>query len=229
MNFKLLSRFAFALGLALAIGFSAAAQATQAKENRAPSGASAMAQFRSLGKNDGYVREVMDDYWMGSQFNATAPTIVVGDDFAKRLLVGILDFDTSTLPDNATVTYATLEVRVVNFTARYGDPYLKLGDMYAEIVSPYFGSYQKLEAQDFEAPSFGYAGYFWPVTGSNQWSLMEVDPGALGLIDVYDHTQFRLYFFDDNEDTYSQGISFLSGNYQYAAFRPVLTVYFDVP
>ena len=74
---------------------------TRASDNRKPAHASAVAQFRSIGKYDGYVREYADDYWYGNVVNSTGSTIVVGDDFAKRLLIGVLDFDTSTLPDTA--------------------------------------------------------------------------------------------------------------------------------
>ena len=229
MNHKSITRMAIAFFLALIVGLGAATRDTQAKDAHSPKAASGIAQFRSIGKNDGFVREYADDYWMGGSMNSTASTIVVGDDQVRRLQLGILDFDTSALPDTAVVTYAMLEIRVTRYDTRFGDPYLLLGDMSADIVSPYFGSGYKLEAQDFESPSFGYAGFFWQVTGPNQWTYMDVDPLALGLIDVFDHTQFKLYFFDDNDDNFSQSISFISGNYPVVKYRPLLTVYYDVP
>jgi len=223
------SRLAFALVLTLIVGFGATARGAAAKNGNAPQAASGVATFRSIGKNDGFTREYADDYWFGGSVNSTAATIVVGDDQVRRLTMGILDFDTSILPDTATVTYATLEVRVTRYNTRFGDPYLLLGDMYADIVSPYFGASYKLEAQDFESLPADYAGFFWPVTGPGQWAYMEVDLLALPMIDVFDHTQFRLYFFDDNEDSYPHGLSFASGNAPQAAYRPLLTVYYDVP
>ncbi len=223
------SRFALALVITLITGFSATVRGASAKKENAPQAASGVATFRSIGRNDGFTREYADDYWIGGSINSTAATIVVGDDQVRRLTMGILDFDTSALPDTAIVTYATLEVRVTRYNTRFGDPYFLIGDMYADIAAPYFGADYTLEAQDFESPSSGYAGFFWPVTGPGQWALIDVDMLALSMIDVFDHTQFRLYFFDDNEDIYPHGLSFASGNALRTTHRPLLTVYYDVP
>ena len=217
------------LVLALLIGAGAAATNTLAIAPSRPLAASGIATFHSVGRNDGYVREYLDDYWLGNQVESRGPTMYVGDDAAKRLMIGILDFDTSTLPDSATVTYATLQVRVKSLNTRYGDPYINLGDMYADITAPYFGNSTALESIDFESFALGFAGAFSPAFKANEWIYLDVDLLALGLIDPTAHTQFKVYFFDDNDDDFPQGITFISGNYPTVTYRPTLTVYYDVP
>lgn len=229
MNNNHIKRFAIALILAVVIGLGFASTSTLAVSPERPMSASGVATFRSFGKYDGYVREYMDDYWFGNVVNSGASTIYVGDDAGKRLMVGILDFNTSALPDSAIITYATLQMRVANLNLRYGDPYLILGDVYADIVTPYFGNYPTLESMDFEWFADGWAGTFSQAYKNNQWVYLDVDPLLYTSINVADRTQFKVYFFDDNDDGLPQGITFYSGNHSIAAYRPTLTIYYDVP
>lgn len=229
MNNNHIKRFAIAVVLAVVAGLGFASTRTLAVGSSRPLAASGVATFRSYGRYDGYVREYMDDYWTGNVVNSTAGTIVIGDDAVKRLLVGVLDFDTSALPDNATVTSAVLQVRVANLNLRYGDPYLTLGDLNADIVTPYFGNRSSLESVDFEWLGDGYAGVFSQAFNSNEWIYLDVDPFVLGSINPTARTQFKLYFWDDNDDNLPQGITIISGNHSAVYYRPMLTVYFDVP
>lgn len=229
MNNKHIKRFAIALILAVAIGLGLAFTNTLAVSPQRPMSASGMATFRSFGKYDGNVREYMDDYWIGNVVNSGAGTIYIGDDSAKRLMVGILDFDTTALPDSATITYATLQIRVANLNLRYGDPFMNLGDVYADIVTPYFGNLPSLESVDFEWLGDGWVGVFSQAYKNNQWMYLEVDPFFYTSINLTDRTQFKVYFLDDNDDSLPQGIAIYSGNHSMTVFRPMLTVYYDVP
>lgn len=229
MNNNHIKRFALAVLLAAVIGLGFASTSTLAVSPERPMSASGVATFRSYGKYDGYVREYMDDYWFGNVVNSGSNSIYVGDDAAKRLAVGVLDFDTSSLPDTATITYAVLQVRVLNLNLRYGNPYSILGDMYADIVTPYFGNLPSLESVDFEWFGDGWAGTFSQAFKANEWVYMDVDPLLYTSINLADRTQFKLYFLDDNDDSLPQGITFYSGNHSMAIYRPTLTVYFDVP
>jgi hypothetical protein len=104
-----------------------------------------------------------------------------------------------------------------------------LGDLYAEFISPFYGMSPMLENQDFEWFSAAYAGVVAPATKPNQRILLEVDPAVVWQISATQRTQFKLYFWDDNEDQYSQGITIASGNHTVVAYRPLLTIYFSYP
>ena len=229
MNQKILKRITAALVLALLVGFGASTTATYATSlpPQCQYISTAGSQFRSYNKYDGGVREFADDTWYGSQVTPSSPTMFIGDDYGRRLWYGILDFDTSTLPDTAFITDAYIDLRVLCLNPMFGNPYLSLGDMYADITSPYFGTSSKLEPQDFESFGFGYAGTFSQAYKANMIITMQVDPGALWGIDPTQRTQFKLYFLDDNNDSLTQGITVASGNYALASYRPLLTVCFE--
>lgn len=229
MNNYHIKRVAIAVLLAVVFGLGFVSTNTLAFSPERPMSTSSVATFRSFGKYDGYVREYLDDYWLGNMVNSGASTISVGDDAGKRLMIGILDFDTSPLPDSATITYAILRVRVANLNLWNGNPYDILGDMYADIISPYFGNLPSLESVDFEWFGDGWAGTFSRATSTGQWIYLEVDPLLYSSINLTNRTQFKVYFIDDNDDNLPQGIAFYSGNHALSTYRPKLTVYYDVP
>ncbi|MEW5938891.1 MAG: hypothetical protein AB1750_04460 [Chloroflexota bacterium] len=217
-----------ALTLALLAGLSVSTP-TSADDGDQPESVVVIKQFRSSARYDGNVIEYADDYFVGGKINYSAPTIYIGDEYTKKLWVGILDFDTSTLEDHASVIGAFLELRVLRYSTVFGDPYLLLGDIYVDMAVPYFGSSVALEAQDFEAFPTAFAGILPPAGQSNQKLTLEVDSTVAWMISPAQHTQFKLYFLDDNDDRYSQGIAIASGNHSMVSYRPLLTVYFYYP
>jgi hypothetical protein len=220
------SRLVIAIGLALLVGFTASTT-TLAKPNQPV--AIIMQEFRSQSRYDGSVTEYADDYWMGGIVNSGSPAIYIGDDAARRNVVGILDFDTSLLPDTVIVDDAYIEVTVLQYNARFGDPYTLLGDINVDFESPYFGASRELEAQDWQWFGSNFAGYLPWAYKSNQKLFFQIDPLVVGALSTTDPTQFKLYFWDDNEDSLPQGITIASGNHSKVSFRPKLIVYYYYP
>jgi len=226
MNRQVVKRISPALGLALLAGLFISSGANAKKPHTS---GYFMQQLRSQAHYDGQVTEVADDWWIGGRYNAGGSTIVIGDDMARRNQIAILDFDTSVLPDDIIIDDAYLEVSVVRYNTRLGDPYLLLGDVNVEMTSPYFGYSRDLEALDWEWWGDYFVGFLDEAYKSNMNVSMQIDPSALGGINLTDSTQFKLYFWDDNDDSLSQGITIASGNYRIVSKRPMLTVYYYYP
>jgi len=184
--------------------------------------------FTSDGSTDGTVRESSKDSRVGGFIEPTSALISVGDDYLNRQYVGILDFDTSSLPPNAVITSVKLRVKsmiLVNTT------YARLGDLTADIVKPFFGAFPGLENKDFQSPALAKnIGTFTRAPTFYKWITLNANPASFELINRTGHTQFRLHFPRKYfADTIKQQIRFLSGNYSVVSDRPQLIIDYYLP
>lgn len=188
-------------------------------------------RFRSNGANDGTVRESNETSGVGEMVEPVTELISVGDDFTKRQLVGIVDFDTSSLPNNAVITSARLQVKVMALTnGLHNGVYAALGDLRAVVANPHFGASPSLHRTDFQARSLADAGVFTRTNTYNRWIYMNMLPNSLFAVNLTGRTQFRLHFtLDDSNDGIKQEIRFLSGDYQLTKDQPTLIVMYYVP
>jgi uncharacterized repeat protein (TIGR02543 family) len=185
--------------------------------------------FRSIGVNDGTVRESSETSELGGYTNPKNQLIIVGDDSLRRQHMGILDFNTATLPDNAIITNVQLRVKVMVLS---GGVYTQLGDLTADITKPYFANSVSLQAADFQARALATnVGTFTKATDINQWSTLKVNNNGLLALNLLGHTQFRLHFtLSNSNDAISYQFGFLSGDTLVAvADRPLLVVTYYVP
>ncbi len=152
----------------------------------------------------------------------------MGDDGLKRQLVGILDFDTASIPDNAVITGARLQVKGMIISAAI---YAELGNMIADITKPFFGTSAGLENMDFRFRARATnAGTFTHAASAYSWIAMRVNAGSLFAINKTGRTQFRLRFtLDDSNDAIKHELRFLSGDYFNAADRPMLIITYYIP
>jgi hypothetical protein len=207
MKLKYILRITFAASLALLVGFGLFAEHASAK----PKTSSNSMQFRSTGRYDGSILEYEADSWIGGRINSGGRTIFVGDDSRRRASLGILDFDTSSLPDDAYVTAAYLQLRVTSFPTRFGNPYTTLGELYADVMPDYYGNFPRLEADPlyldptgetgddfnsvtYDSYSFGSFDYFTRATRSGDTIIVNLWDGIY-MIDPYtERTQVAVYF-----------------------------------
>ena len=184
-------------------------------------------QVRSIAANDGTLREFTELSGISNWIDPKNQLIAVGDDSLKRQYLGILDFDTSKLPNNAVITDARLRVKVMFLS--YGI-YARLGNLLADITSPYFGNLPSLQYGDFRLPALANAGTFTRATNINQWIALRLKPASLFAVNRSGHTQFRVHFsLDDNNDLIKNQIGFLSGNYPILVDRPLLIITYYLP
>ena len=123
--------------------------------------------------------------------------------------VGIISFDTSSLPDNAIVTGATLRLQR-NYAVD------GLGGIFVDVAPPAgFGGNLALETGDYNAPAAAISVTNLPFPASDgNWSVGNLDAAGLTAINLTGTTQFRIYFSpqyntDGNEDSlaFSDGSS----------------------
>lgn len=191
------------------------------------------AMFKSVGSNDGWIVESQKTSEVGGTRNSTEATFILGDDPRDRQYISILQFSTSSLPDNAVVTKVTLMIRSQSYTGT--NPFTTHGDIAVDIRKGYFGSsgvlgVNSLDRGDFSAPaSMNNAGVIAnnPVT---DWYWTILNPAASQFINLAGVTEFRLRFqLPDNGDRNNDFIRFYSGNYYSSASHPLLQVEYYVP
>ena len=184
------------------------------------------ATFTSIASEDGYIRESSETSNQGGSNNSTNTKNWVGDNYKNIQYKIILSFDTSSLPDDAVITGATLKQKRGGY---YGDATV-LGDMKVDVKNPTFGS-ASIENSDFEASASatGVATMSYP-TANGQWSTGSINNTGLDYINPTGRTQFRIYFeIDDDNDGNTDYLGFYSGDYDTASDRPKLEVEYIVP
>jgi hypothetical protein len=192
-----------------------------------------VAIFRSVASNDGWILESQKTSETGGTRNASETTFILGEDNRDRQYVSILQFATSSLPDNAVVTKVTLMIRSQSYTGT--NPFTTHGNIVVDIRKGYFGSsgllgINSLNRADFQAPaSLNSAGVILnnPVT---DWYWTVLDTAASPFINLASVTEFRLRFqLNDDGDRSNDWIRFYSGNYGSSTSHPMLQVEYYVP
>lgn len=184
----------------------------------------------SIAAQDGWVLESSEISKIGGSVNSTDETFKLGDDATKRQYRSILSFQTSELPDNATITAVMLIVKRKSIVGG-GNPFNILQGLMVDIKSGAF-DFPALQASDFQRASNGTSGPFngllstteYHITMSDQQDSINKLTIAGGL------TQIRLRFqLDDNNDAIVNQMIFYSGNATNQADRPRLVINYTVP
>ena len=184
--------------------------------------------FRSVGSKDGFVRESSETSGLGGSAIATGSTFQVGDDAANRQLRGVLHFDTSSIPDTATITAVKLKVHRQGIVGT--NPFTTHGALRLDIRKGFFGATNALAAGDFQAVATKLnAGQFssTPVSGGSAY-VATLPASSFQYINKAGTTQFRLRFaLDDNNDFGADYLKFFSGDYSVVSDRPELEVEYN--
>lgn len=183
--------------------------------------------FTSVGAEDGRIQESGETTNVGGTATASSTAtsaLRVGDDNADRQLKSFLSFDTSSIPDTATITSATVQMR--RGTSSGTNPFGTHGTCQLDIVTGAFGGANALASADFQAAATAVnVGTLSNPTANGVLSTATLSAAGLAAINKTGRTQFRAYFtLDDNDDLGNDYIGFYGGEATTATNRPVLTV-----
>jgi hypothetical protein len=184
--------------------------------------------FTSIGGEDGWVRESSENSNAGGASNSGgggSKAIRPGDANGDRQYKSILSFDTSAIPDGATIVEARF--RLVRGGGQGTDPFDGgFGQCLVDVNSGGFSGSNALQASDFQASATAVAAAVMPAA-PNQLDVSEgvLDAAGLAAVNVAGTTQIRVYFeIGDNDDGGNDFAGFYSGDTSNFSRRPQLEV-----
>jgi len=183
------------------------------------------AAFYSSGQQDGWILESAEASNVGGTLNSALTNFSVGDDALNRQYRGILHFDTSSLPDKASITSATLMIKKQKMVGV--NPFTNHQNILVDVKKGSFSNSSALQAADFQAkPSRATVGTFKNTPLAGNWYSANLIAASLQFINGAGETQFRLRFkLDDDNDLKTDCFRFFSGNYNpNPTYRPTLTL-----
>jgi len=157
------------------------------------------ATFTSPDGTDGYVIESTETSGVGGTYKTTATYI--GDSASRQQYRAILSFDTSSIPDGATITSATLTMRRLG---KGGDAGVNLGTITVDIKNGYFGAQSGVRADDFAAAASASGVATMPYPAANgDYSEAALNSSGRSNVNKTGLTQFKIRFTtdDDNDST----------------------------
>ncbi|HEX5717895.1 MAG TPA: M14 family zinc carboxypeptidase, partial [Thermoanaerobaculia bacterium] len=181
----------------------------------------------SISAQDGWVLESSETSNAGGSIDSTANTtsaLRVGDATSDRQYKSVVSFDTSSIPDGATILSATLRLR--RGTLSGTSPFTTHGTCRADVQTGGLSGSTALQTGDFEATATAVQAASLSNAASNgSWSEGSLNAAGLAAITKTGTTQLRVYFnLDDNDDGGNDYIGYYSGDNSTSANRPQLVV-----
>ncbi|AXA36788.1 N-acetylmuramoyl-L-alanine amidase [Candidatus Sumerlaea chitinivorans] len=181
--------------------------------------------YDAVATEDGYVLESSETSNVGGTINSSNTTFAVGDNSQRLQFKGILSFDTSPIPDDATIQKVTL--KLTQYSINGGDPWASLGTLSVDLAVPSFGAATTLATEDFAAAATvtNVATVSKP-SGNNVTVSSALSSAGVLRVSKTGKTQLRLQFaLDDDNDSANDYVNFYSGNYSTnTAYRPKLEI-----
>ncbi len=197
----------------------------------APQVVYAQTTFTSVAADDGWALESNETSNVGGSINSTSSTtsaLRVGDDNQRKQYKTIVSFDTSAIPDGATIISVTLRLR--RGTVAGTNPFTTFGTCWVDVQSGSgFSGSTTLQTGDFQAAATAVQTTSLSNAANNlDWSVGNLNAAGLAALNKTGKTQFRIYFaLDDNNNSSNDYIGYYSGNNSNSANRPQLVVVYQ--
>ncbi|HEX6096595.1 MAG TPA: M14 family zinc carboxypeptidase [Thermoanaerobaculia bacterium] len=206
----------------------AAGEGPPSNEASATPSATTTVTFTSGGAQDGWVLESGETTSAGGSISATgsnSSALRVGDNNQDRQYRTVVSFDTSAIPDGATIVSVTLRLLRGSLTGT--NPFTTHGTCWVDVQggSGFSGS-TTLQTVDFQAAATAVQAATLSNAASNgTWSTANLNAAGIAAVNKTGTTQLRVSFnLDDNDDTGNDYIGYYSGENGTAANRPQLVV-----
>ena len=190
--------------------------------------ASITVTFTSSGTQDGWVLESGENTNAGGSLtfnNSTSSALRVGDNNQDRQYKTVVSFDTSSIPDGATIVSVTL--RLLRGSVTGTNPFTTHGTCWVDVQngSGFSGS-TTLQNGDFQATATAvHAATLSNAASNGIWSTASLNAAGIAALNKTGTTQLRISFdLDDNDDTGNDYLGYYSGENSTAANRPQLVV-----
>ncbi len=187
-----------------------------------------VATFTSVGAQDGWVLESGETTNVGGSLSSTATTtsaLRLGDNNQDRQYKSVVSFDTSSIPDGATIVSVTL--RLLRGTSSGTNPFTTHGTCWVDVQGGTgFSGSTALSTGDFQAAATAVQAASLSNAATNGiWSTGNLNAAGLSTLNKTGTTQLRVYFnLDDNDDLGNDYLGYYSGENATAANRPQLVV-----
>jgi serine protease AprX len=183
--------------------------------------------FNSVAAQDGRLWESGENTNVGGGGNSTDNTTAalrIGDTDVDEQYKSLVSFDTSSIPDTATVTNVTL--RLVRATLSGTSPFTTHGPCVADIVTGGFGGNVAFANADWQAAATATATTTMSTPASNgSPSTGTLDAPGRAAVNKTGTTQLRVYCnVGDNDDNGYDYIGFYASENATTANKPQLTV-----
>lgn len=186
--------------------------------------------FTSVAADDGWIVESSENSNIGSSFE-NDKALSIGDNVQNKQYRSILSFNTSSIPDNATITHVMLKIMHGGVSVSLPSIMFNFKGFMLDVKNGAFGL-PALESSDFQAtasqsfsspnPTLIHPCFYINLTQASAY--INKLPSNYGL------TQIRLRFtLDDNNDHAINVMYLASSNYTDPPRRPQLIVTYQVP
>jgi hypothetical protein len=192
-----------------------------------PVAAPTVVTLTSVAAQDGWALESGETTNAGGSIDSTANTtsaLRVGDDNKDKQYKTVVSFDTSSIPDGATILSATLRLR--RGTLSGTSPFTTHGTCWVDVQTEGLSGSTTLQTGDFQAAAAAVQAASLSNAASNgSWSEGSLNAAGLAALSKTGTTQLRVYFnLDDNDDNGNDYLGYYSGDNTTAANRPQFVV-----
>jgi carboxypeptidase T len=206
----------------------AAGESPASNEASATPSATTTVTFTSGGTLDGWVLESGENTNAGGTLtsnNSTTSALRIGDNNQDRQYKTVVSFDTSSIPDGATIVSVTL--RLLRGSVTGTNPFTTHGTCWVDVQNGTgFSGSTTLQNGDFQAAATAvHAATLSNAASNGIWSTASLNAAGIAALNKTGTTQLRVAFnLDDNDDTGNDYLGYYSGENTTAGNRPQLVV-----